>query len=83
VETITQQIGGSINEVSTLNEQTLTPEIFLNQVEKALSQSTQQERDRLLEHARAWAVVFYDGEVLPAIEHRMESLEARWQSPMK
>jgi hypothetical protein len=61
-------------------QQSITPEQFIADVERALPKSTQKERDRLLQHARAWAVSFYEGEVPTAMQHRMESLEARWHS---
>jgi hypothetical protein len=58
----------------------ITPEEFIGQVELVLSKSTQTERNRLLEHARAWAVSFYTGDVPTEMQHCLESLEARWHS---
>jgi hypothetical protein len=61
-------------------QQRITPEEFAGEVELALPKSTQKERNLLLEHLRAWVVVFYEGEVPTDIEHRLESLEVRWRS---
>ena len=66
--------------MSTAQPKTVTPEEFLQQIEGALPKSTQKERDRLLEHARAWAVASYEGEIPTGFEYRLESLEARWHS---
>ena len=66
--------------MSTVQPKTVTPEDFIQQIEGALPKSTQKERNRLLEHARAWAVSFYEGKVPAALEYRLESLEARWHS---
>jgi hypothetical protein len=58
--------------------QILTPEQFVNEVESALPQSISTERKRLLEQARAWAVVSYDGEMPEALAQRIQSLEAQY-----
>ena len=66
--------------MSTTQQPSISPEEFLGPIKGALPKSTQNERNRLLEHARAWAVSFYEGEVPAGIESRLESLEARWHS---
>jgi hypothetical protein len=58
--------------------QTLTPEQFTNEVERALPLSIPSERKRLLEHARAWAVSSYNGDVPKALNGQLKSLEERY-----
>jgi hypothetical protein len=66
--------------MSTAQQKAISPEEFLGQVEGALPKVIPKERNRLLEHARAWAISFYEGEMPVAMEHRLESLEAQWHS---
>jgi hypothetical protein len=56
---------------------TLTPEQFTNEVEKALPLSIPSEQKRLLEHARAWAIASYNGDVPEALNQQLKTLEER------
>jgi hypothetical protein len=58
--------------------QTLTPEQFANDVERVLPLSIPSEQKRLLEHARAWAVSSYNGDVPEALNHQLKTLEERY-----
>jgi hypothetical protein len=55
--------------------ETLTPEHFVDEVAAVLPESSSTEAHRLIEHARAWAIVYYSGDVPAALEARIDSLE--------
>ena len=58
------------------SEPTLSPEDFLHQVEIVMPVSTGEEQQRLLQHARAWATVYYDGNLPAELTHNLTQLEA-------
>lgn len=60
-----------------MQSDTLTPEEFVQQISDSLPDSTNRESRRLLDHARAWATVFYEGEIPPLLLNRLQRLEAR------
>jgi hypothetical protein len=47
-------------------------------VEKALPLSIPSEQKRLLEHARAWAIASYNGDVPEALNQQLKTLEERY-----
>lgn len=57
--------------------ETLSPESFLDEVAAALPRSSYTEGQRLLEHARAWATVFYAGALPTELGYRLRTLEGR------
>ena len=59
-------------------QRTLTPEQFTNEVERALPISIPSEQKRLLEQARAWAVVSYQGSVPESQHQQLTRLEERY-----
>ena len=56
-------------------QRTLTPEQFTKEVERVLPISIPSEQKRLLEHARVWAVVSYQGSVPESLHQQLTSLE--------
>lgn len=57
--------------------ETLSPERFLDEVAAALPNSSYTEGQRLLEHARAWTTVFYDGAIPEQLAYRLSTLEGQ------
>lgn len=57
--------------------ESLTPERFLEEVAAVLPRSTYAEGSRLLEHARAWATVFYAGAIPEPLGYQLRTLEGR------
>jgi hypothetical protein len=55
-----------------------TPQQFVEEVEGALPLSTPQEQKRLLEHAKAWAIVWHNGNVPEALNQQLKTLEERY-----
>lgn len=55
----------------------LSPEEFVHEVSVAFPQSTQREKQRLVEHARAWATVYYGGYVPTLLADRIHKLEVQ------
>jgi hypothetical protein len=60
------------------NPSELTPEEFTGRIERALPLSIPEEQKRLIEHARAWAIVTYDGAVPEFLDKRLENMEERY-----
>jgi hypothetical protein len=56
----------------------LTPEQFTHEMERALPLSIPSEQKRLLEQARAWAIVSYQGNVPESLNRQLTSLEERY-----
>jgi hypothetical protein len=56
----------------------LTAEQFVMEVERALPLSIPSERKRLLEHARAWAVISHQGDVPEGLNQQLKTLEERY-----
>lgn len=56
----------------------LTPEQFAQNIESVLPISIPSEQKRLLEHARAWAVSSYNGDVPEALNQQLKTLEERY-----
>ena len=56
----------------------LPPEQFVREIEKLLPRSIPSEQQRLLEHARAWAVVSYRGALPEALDQQLKTLEERY-----
>jgi hypothetical protein len=58
----------------------MTPEEFAVQVADALSVSTFAEARRLVDHARAWSTVFYDGNIPQSLDSQLQRLEKqKWE----
>lgn len=57
----------------------LTPAQFLSDVEDALPRSAPEERVRLLQHARAWALTTFAGVLPPALSDDLTRLETTWR----
>lgn len=55
--------------------ETLSPEQFADEIAFVLPRSVPAERTRLLDHARAWATVYYTGDVPQALTDRLRRLE--------
>jgi hypothetical protein len=55
-----------------------TPEEFTSEVERALPLSVPAEQKRLLEHAKAWAIVWHNGNVPEALNQQLKTLEERY-----
>lgn len=56
----------------------LDPTEFISGIAVVLPRSVSKERQRLLEHARAWSVVFYAGFIPAKTETQLRQLEAQW-----
>jgi hypothetical protein len=54
----------------------LTPTEFIDEIAANFPKLTLRETRRLLDHARAWATVFFDGEIPPLLASRLQNLEA-------
>ena len=57
-----------------------SPEQFVEEVAAALPRSSETEKSRLLEHARAWATVSYPEQIPAKLDMRLTQLEEQWQS---
>lgn len=55
----------------------LSPEEFTREVEEALSECSTTEAVRLVEHAKAWAIDRYEGDIPLELARRHNLLEAR------
>lgn len=60
----------------------LTPEQFVDELEDVLPRSSSEEAKRLIEHARAWAIVYYEAEVPRELQARINSLEEENHVPV-
>jgi hypothetical protein len=65
-----------------MNNEILTPEQFVEDLEDVLPGSSPEEAKRLIEHARAWAIVYYEAEVPRALQARIHSLEEENHVPV-
>ncbi len=52
----------------------------MEEVAAALPRSSETEKSRLLEHARAWATVSYPEQIPAKLDMRLTQLEEQWQS---
>jgi hypothetical protein len=60
----------------------LSPDQCVEELAKTLPQSTPEEAQRLIEHVRAWALVFYEGEVPLSLVHQINTLEEQNHVPV-
>jgi hypothetical protein len=60
--------------------ETLTPEEFVREIDAALPRLSNTEVARLLEHARAWAIVCYPEKTPQALDSALTSLEEKWHA---
>jgi hypothetical protein len=65
-----------------MNNEILTPEQFVDELEDALPGASPEEAKRLIEHARAWAIVYYEAEVPRELQARINSLEEENHVPV-
>jgi hypothetical protein len=59
---------------------TLTPEEFVQEIDAALPRLSNTEAARLLEHARAWAIVCYPEQIPEALDSALTDLEDKWHA---
>jgi hypothetical protein len=59
-------------------QEILTPEQFIDEVAAVIPQSTPAEVRRLIEHARAWGIVYYKGDVPATLTARIDELEGNY-----
>jgi hypothetical protein len=63
--------------------ETLTPEQFVDEVAAVLPESSSAEAYRLIHHARAWAIVYYNGDVPDQLTTRINALEGNYANTVR
>jgi hypothetical protein len=60
----------------------LTPEQCVDELAAVLPRSTPTEAQRLIEHVRAWAIVYYEGDVPLTLVAQINELEEQNHVPV-